>query len=471
MARRKPKRVENISIIDFAHKGKTIGKGEDGFVYLIEGPVPGDVVNAIYYKKKKGLRVAKAIEYPVLSDKRTDPKCEHFGVCGGCKWQHTKYESQLYYKEKAVRDAIERIAHDDGAKVLPIVKCEEIFYYRNKIEYSFCNSRWISEEEAESGEEITDRNAAGFHRPGVFNKVVNLNNCHLQESLGNEIRLFLRDYALSKDYTFFDYSNHVGLLRNLTLRNSSIGEWMVTVVFRDDDKEAIEDVMIQVKETFPQITSLFYVINQKMNDTLYDQEHILYHGKPKMEERLGSIRYQIGPKSFFQTNSAQAKNLFDIAVDYADLKPTDVVYDLYTGLGSIALYVADKCKEVYGIEEIPQAIEDAKENQKLNGISNATFFAGDCKETLTMEFMQTYGKPDVVITDPPRAGMHVTVVETLLLIAAPKIVYISCNPATQARDLLLLAKKYELVQVTPVDMFPHTQHTESVALLKLKEGS
>ncbi len=468
MARRKPKRVENITIIDFAHKGKTIGKGEDGFVYLIEGPVPGDVVNAIHYKNKKGLRIAKALEYPVLSDKRTEPRCEHFGVCGGCKWQHTSYKAQLYYKEKTVRDAIERIAKDDGTKVLPILPCEDIYYYRNKMEYTFCNSRWISEEEVESGAEITNRNAAGFHRPGVFNKVVDLKTCHLQENLGNEIRLFLRDYSLSKGYSFFDYANNVGLMRNVTLRNSTTGEWMVTVVFRDNDEDAIEDVMVTLKDKFPAITSLFYVINQKKNDTLYDQEHLLYHGNPKMEEVLGSIRYNIGPKSFFQTNSAQAKNLFDLAAEFADIQASDIVYDLYTGLGSIALYIANQCKEVYGIEEIPQAIEDAKENQALNDIQNATFFAGDCKEILTIDFMEKYGKPNVVITDPPRAGMHETVVKTLLHIESPKIVYISCNPATQARDLVLLGEKYDLIKVKPVDMFPHTQHIESVALLKLR---
>lgn len=468
MGRRKARRVDNISIIDFAHKGKTIGKGEDGFVYLIEGPVPGDVVNAIYYKKKKGLRIAKAIEYPVLSERRTEPRCEHFGVCGGCKWQHTQYDSQLYFKEKSVRDAIERIAHDDGTKVEAILPCTDIYNYRNKIEYSFCNSRWISEEEVESGADITNRNAAGFHRPGVFNKVVDISTCHLQDNLGNEIRLFIRNHALEKGYSFFDYSNQTGLLRNLTLRNTSIGEWMVTVVFRDDNPDEIEDIMSLLAVKFPQITSLHFVINQKQNDTLYDQTYILYKGKPKMEERLGNIRYEIGPKSFFQTNSAQAKNLFDVAVDLADLKETDIVYDLYTGLGSIALYIASQCQKVIGIEEIPQAIEDAKDNQLLNGIENASFYAGDCKDILTLDFMHIHGKPDVVITDPPRAGMHETVIKTLLSIEAPKIVYISCNPATQARDLLLLSDKYELLKVKPVDMFPHTQHIESVALLRLK---
>lgn len=468
MGRRKARRVENITIIDIAHKGKTIGKDEEGFVYLIEGPVPGDVVNAIYYKKKKGLRIAKAIEYPTLSDKRTEPRCEHFGVCGGCKWQHTKYESQLFFKEKSVRDAIERIAHLDGEKVESILPCENIYNYRNKIEYSYCNSRWISEEEVESGVEIGHRNAAGFHRPGVYNKVVDINTCHLQDTLGNEIRLFIRNYALEQGYTFFDYSNHTGLLRNLTLRNTSIGEWMVSVIFRDNNPEEIKDIMDQVSNQFPQISTLYYVINQKQNDTLYDQDYHLYKGKAKMEERLGSVRYEIGPKSFFQTNSAQAKLLFDVAVDFADLSPTDVVYDLYTGLGSIALYIADKCQKVVGIEEIPQAIEDAKANQTLNDIQNTSFFAGDCKDILTLDFMKQHGRPDVVITDPPRAGMHETVIDTLLQIAAPKIVYISCNPATQARDIVLLGEKYELIKVKPVDMFPHTQHTESVALLKLK---
>jgi len=465
---KKSKIIPNITIIDIAHKGKSIGKDEEGYVYLIEGTVPGDIVNANYYKKRKGLRVAKVTEHVKLSERRTEPVCDHFGLCGGCKWQNFKYESQLFFKEKQVRDAIERIAMLDGSKVESILPCDDIYFYRNKMEYSFCSQRWITEEEAASDAEIKDKKALGFHRPGYFNKVINIDRCHLQDDFGNEIRNFLHAFALEKDYSYFDYGSQTGLLRNVTLRNTSINEWMVSVIFRDRDEEKIEEVMAAMKEKFPQITSLYYVVNQKQNDTLYDQEYHLYHGVPKITEKLGEVKYNIGPKSFFQTNSLQAKKLYDVAVVMAELKSDDLVYDLYTGLGSIALYIADKVKYVVGIEEIPQAIEDALVNQKLNGTENASFFTGDVKDIFTTDFIDSNGHPDVVITDPPRAGMHETVINTLLKLEAPKIVYISCNPATQARDIKMLSESYELIKVKPVDMFPHTQHIECVALLKLK---
>ena len=468
MGRRKSRRIESIQIIDFAHKGKTIGKDSEGFVYLIDGPVPGDVVNAIYYKKKKGLRLAKAIEYPSLSDKRTQPKCEHFGICGGCKWQHTKYEAQLFYKEKTVRDAIQRIALLDPSTVEEILPCEQIYYYRNKVEYTFCNSQWITQEQINSGEEIPPRNVAGFHVPGVFNKVVDINACHLQESLGDRIRIFIKDFANSRGYSFFDYGKQQRLLRNVTIRNTSIGQWMVSIIFRDSDEDAIQEIMAATKEEFPQITSLYYVINQKQNDTLFDQHYHLYAGEAKIMETLGSVKYKIGPKSFFQTNSLQAKKLYDLAVEFADLKGTELVYDLYTGLGSIALYIAAKAKFVVGIEEIEQAIEDAKENMILNQVENTSFYSGDVKDILNEDFIQKHGQADVVITDPPRAGMHADVVQTLLQLKAQKIIYISCNPSTQARDIKMLSEQYDLKRVKPVDMFPHTQHIESVALLTLK---
>jgi len=466
----KNKIIPNITIIDIAHKGKSIGKDENGYVYLIEGTVPGDVVNAVYYKKRKGLRVAKVLEYVSYSERRTEALCEHFGVCGGCKWQHFQYDSQLYFKEKQVRDAIERIAMLDGSIVESILRCDNIYYYRNKMEYSFCSKRWITEEEAESHAEITDKKALGFHRPGYFSKVVNINTCHLQDDFGNQVRNFLHAFATEKEYSYYDYDTQRGLLRNVTLRNTSIDEWMVSVIFRERDEDKIEDIMSAVQQKFPEITSLYYVVNQKQNDTLYDQEYHLYHGVPKITEQLGNVKYKIGPKSFFQTNSLQAKNLYDVAVDMAELDAEDMVYDLYTGLGSIALYIADQCKYVLGIEEIPQAIEDAKVNQVLNGIENADFYTGDVKDIFTTDFIESNGSPDVVITDPPRAGMHEAVIDTLLKLEAPKIVYISCNPATQARDIKLLSESYELVKVKPVDMFPQTQHIESVALLKLKQS-
>lgn len=466
--RRKPKLIKDLQIVDIADRGKAIGKDAEGQVYLVNDVVPGDVVDFLYYKKKKGLRAGKVEAITTLSEDRTAAKCEHFGVCGGCKWQHMKYESQLKFKENSVKSAIKRLAKDDEAKVESIMGCEDIFYYRNKMEYTFSTTRWLTEEEVASGIEYDNKNALGFHRPGSFNKIVPIEQCHLQNSFADKIRLYVRDYAFEHGLEFYDFKYQNGFLRNLIIRNTSLNEWMIVLSVRRDDEHLIP-LLDGLKTTFPEITSLNYVINAKANDTLYDQEIKCYAGAPFIQEKLGDCVFKIGPKSFFQTNSRQAEKLYQTIVDFAEFDGTENIYDLYTGLGSIALFVSKYCKSVVGIEEVAPAIEDAKVNAEHNKIENCSFYAGDVKLVMNDAFIEKHPRPDIVITDPPRVGMHKNVVETLLDIAAPKIVYVSCNPSTQARDILLLKEKYELIKVKPVDMFPHTHHIESVALLHLKK--
>lgn len=466
MARRK-KRVAGVEITGIADKGKAVGRDAEGMVYFVDGAVPGDVVDVLVLRKKKSFRQAIVTDYVELSPERVDAACEHFGVCGGCKWQHLDYSAQLKYKEKTVVDAMRKIGGLDPTLVLPIMGAEEIFRYRNKLEYSFSDKRWITEEEIATQEVIEQSPALGFHRPGAWDKIVDIYTCHLQAELSDAIRNSVRDYALAHELTFYNQRHHHGLLRNMIVRNTTLGDWMLIMAF-GEDSEAIEPLLAHLHETFPQITSLQYVVNTKKNDTLYDQDIKVYKGQDHIVEQLGPIRYKIGPKSFFQTNTAQATRLYDVAVDFADIAPNDNVYDLYTGLGSIALYIADRCQHVTGIEEVAAAIEDAKVNADFNDITNTTFYAGDVKDILDQDFIAKHGKADVVITDPPRAGMHADVVATLLALEAPKIVYVSCNPATQARDLQLLGAKYKTIKLQPVDMFPHTHHIETVALLKLK---
>lgn len=445
-----------------------MGKTDEGEVVFVSDAIPGDVVDVLVIRSKKNLGEGVVKSYNSLSPDRTEPVCEHFGLCGGCKWQHMKYEAQLSHKEQNVRDSMKRIGKLDESVVLPIIGCDPNYRYRNKLEFSFSTKRWMTEEEIASGAEIIHTGALGFHKAGFFDKIIDINGCHLQDSLSDEIRNFVRDFAFGHEYEFYDLRKHTGFLRNIIVRNSTLGEWMVTVVFGYDDQPGIIALLDALRQKFPQITSLNYAVNDKVNDTIFDKEVITYHGKPYMVENLGKISYKIGPKSFFQTNSRQAVKLFDVALGFADLKKEDNVYDLYTGLGSIALYIASYAGHVTGIEEIPEAIEDARVNMEHNGIKNTTFYAGDVKHLLNRDFLQKHGKPDVIITDPPRQGMHENVVNTLLELAAPRLVYISCNPATQARDLALLSARYNVVAVQPVDMFPHTHHIESVAKLTLR---
>lgn len=472
MARRRNinKIIKDLLVTGIADKGKAVARTPEGqVVFIDEGAIPGDVVDVMVLRKKKSILQAIVHDYKSLSPDRVTAPCIHFGKCGGCKWQNMDYQAQLEHKFKNVKDAIQRIAKLNPEIVLPIQGCNLQYQYRNKLEYSFSTKRWLTKEEIASDEIIQDNGALGFHKAGYFDKIIEIEACLLQDDLSNQIRNFIRHYALEHDYSYYDVKKHTGLMRNLIVRNTTLGDWMLIVVFGYNDEEKIPAMMEALNNQFPHITSLNYVINEKYNDTIYDLEVKTYHGLPYIVEQLKEVKYKIGPKSFFQTNSTQAEVLFDIAVEFANLKPTDNVYDLYTGLGSIGLYIADKVKQVTGIEEIPEAIEDAKVNMEFNNIHNAQFYAGDVKDILNDDFIANHGKPDVVITDPPRQGMHENVIQTLLQLEAPKIVYISCNPSTQARDLALLNEKYEIIKVQPVDMFPHTHHIESVALLTLKD--
>ncbi len=468
---RKKKLIKGLLITDIADKGKAMGKTEDGQVVFVDGVVPGDIVDVLILRKKKNYAEGVVDQIVKFSDARIKPACDHFGACGGCKWQNLKYEAQLKFKEKVVKDAMIRIAKLKNDVVKPIVGCEHIFQYRNKLEYSSSTKRWLTKEEIVTSDVILDDHGAlGFHKSGFFDKIVSIDECLLQENFTNTLRNFVRSYIEDNQLTMYDIRQHTGFLRNIVVRNTTDGQWMVIMVFGENDTEHIENLMNTLKSKFNEITSLYYVVNTKFNDTTFDLDYHLWFGLPYISQSLGNVKYKIGPKSFFQTNPKQAENLFNIAVKYAEIKPTDTVYDLYTGLGSIALYVSGSAHQVIGIEEIPEAIEDAKINVNYNEIHNAIFYAGDVKEILNKTFFDKHAKADVVITDPPRAGMHTEVVETLLNLEAHRIVYISCNPATQARDLQLLSAKYDVDEVTPVDMFPHTHHIESVAKLTLKSS-
>jgi len=465
---RKKKIVEDVEIVDFGFKGKAIGKDKAGQVYLIDNAVPGDVVDVLVLRKKKGMLAGFPKNYKTFSPERVEAQCGHFGVCGGCAWMKISYEAQLKYKEKSVLDAMQRIGKLAFKETIPILPSVEQVYYRNKLEFTFSDKRWITQEEAALDITIENRDALGFHRPGAFDKIVDIDHCYLQGGISNEIRNSIRVYAKENGLSFYNITGQSGLLRTLIIRTTTLGEVMVIVTLGREDREQRIGLLTFLKEKFgEQITSLNYVINTKGNDTIYDQDVVCFNGQAFITEKLGETKYQIGPKSFFQTNPLQAEKLYEIAVAFADLKPTDLVYDLYTGLGSIALFLAKDVKEVVGIEEIPEAIVYAIKNAELNNLSNTHFYAGDVKALLTKDLIEKHGKPDVLITDPPRVGMHEDVVRSLIYLRIPKIVYVSCNAATQARDLNLLKEVYSLEKIQAVDMFPHTNHVESVALLKL----
>ncbi len=459
--------IEGVEIQGVAAEGKSIARVDDLVVFVPYG-APGDIVDIKLDKKKRSYAEAHIVNMVKPSERRVEPKCEHFGVCGGCKWLHIPYEDQLEYKRNQVVDALTRIAKVEHPEVKPALGSQEIFAYRNKLEYTFSNKCWITFEDLHSGKEIEDRNALGFHIPGAFDKVLDIKKCWLQDNLSNEIRLFIRQYTLSKGYSFYDIKAQEGFMRTLMVRIASTGEIMLIVVFGRPDQEAIEDVMAAVAERFPQITSLLYVVNQKVNDTIGDQEVVTYRGRDYINEEMEGLTFRIGPKSFYQTNSRQAYELYKVARSMVRLKEDDLVYDLYTGTGTIANFVAKGVKKVIGIEYVPEAIEDAKLNSKLNGIDNTLFFAGDMKDVLTDSFISEHGRPDVMIIDPPRAGMHEDVVAVILNARPERIVYVSCNPATQARDLAMMDSLYKVEEVQPVDMFPHTHHIENVVRLSLR---
>ncbi|WP_285059913.1 23S rRNA (uracil(1939)-C(5))-methyltransferase RlmD [Pedobacter ginsengisoli] len=469
--------IPNLNIIDIAEEGKGVGKADE-LVIFVDKAVPGDVADVRIVKKKKNFAEAVIESLNKASVLRTDPFCQHFGTCGGCKWQHMEYDAQLKFKHKNVEAALQRLAKIDTAGMEPILGSAENKYYRNKLEYTFSNKRWLNKEdiiergvlEDEPGTEGPDSalemNALGFHVPLRFDKILDIQHCYLQAEPSNTIRNSVRTYALENSMSFYDLRNHEGSLRNLIIRTSSTGEVMVVVVFAYVSQEQADGLMEHLKLNFPAITSLLYIINQKKNDTIFDQEVITYSGRDYIFEEMDGLKFKIGPKSFYQTNSDQAHELYKITKEFAGFSGNELVYDLYTGAGTIANFVAGNVKQVIGIEYVPTAIEDAKFNSQLNKIDNTIFYAGDMKDILTREFIAAHGKPDVVITDPPRAGMHADVVARLLEMEADKIVYVSCNAATQARDLALLKDKYEALRIKPVDMFPHTQHVENVVLLK-----
>ena len=464
--RKKPLPIlENLEILDAGSRGKCIAKHEERVVF-VSGVVPGDVIDAQVIKKKKRFFEARPIEIKKFSDKRIEPVCEHFGTCGGCKWQNMNYADQIGYKQKEVEDNFKHLGKFEFPEVNPILGAPQTEFYRNKLEFTFSNKQWLTKEQLDSGVPFT--NAVGFHVPGRFDKVVDINKCHLQADPSNQIRNFIREYAKEKELTYFDLRAQEGFLRTLIIRTSSTGELMVILAFFENHEEAIKALLEAVKNQFPQITSLMYVVNEKKNDTIGDLDIECYAGNDHIMEEMEGIQFKIGPKSFYQTNSEQAYNLYKIAREYAELKGDEVVYDLYTGTGTIANFIAKRAKKVIGVEYVPEAIVDAKFNSENNKIENTDFYAGDMKDILTDEFIAEHGQPDIIITDPPRAGMHEKVVETILNAAPETIVYVSCNPATQARDLDLLSVKYKVTKVQPVDMFPHTHHVENVVQLKKK---
>ncbi|QQX76068.1 MULTISPECIES: 23S rRNA (uracil(1939)-C(5))-methyltransferase RlmD [Aequorivita] len=461
---------ENIEVIDAGAKGKAVAKAPDGKVVFIDNAVPGDTVIVQTHKKRKAYYEGSAITITKYSEKRVEPVCPHFGTCGGCKWQNMGYEHQLFFKQKEIEQNLKRIGKVELPEIKPILGSENQYFYRNKMEFSFSDNKWLTLEQIKSDKVIENRNALGFHIPGMWDKILDLDICYLQADPSNAIRDFIKAKAEKLNLSFFNTRNQEGFLRTLMIRTSSTGEIMVLVQFFHEDEENRNLLLSAVAKEFPQITSLLYVINSKGNDTLYDQDIKLFSGRDHIFEEMEGLKFKINAKSFYQTNSEQAYELYKITRNFAELSGKELVYDLYTGTGTIAQFVAKKAKKVIGVEAVPDAIEAAKENAQLNNIQNVEFYVGDMKKVFNEEFINTHGKPDVVITDPPRDGMHADVVSQLLNLGAPKIVYVSCNSATQARDLALLDSNYKVLKVQPVDMFPQTHHVENVVLLKKRES-
>lgn len=456
---------EKVRIEDIGAEGKALARVGDMVVFT-KLVIPGDIVDLQVVKKRKNYQEAIVTQIHQYSPDRVEAFCSHFGICGGCKWQFLPYNKQLLYKQNQVEHQLKRIGKIELPKVSPILGSKADTFYRNKLEFTFSDKRWLSLEEINSSEEITNLNALGFHVPGMFDKVINIKKCWLQPDPSNEIRNFIYHYALKNDYSFFDIKQKGGLLRTLIIRTSSSGETMIILSFFQNEKSKINQLLEALKAQFPKTTSIMYVINSKGNDTITDQEIILYYGRDHIFEEMEGLKFKIGPKSFYQTNSRQAFELYKVAREFAGLTGNEIVYDLYTGTGTIANFIAKYAKKVVGLEYVPEAIEDARENATINQIGNAAFFAGDIKDLLNQDFISRHGKPEVIITDPPRAGMHADVVNSIISILPEKIVYVSCNPATQARDISLLNSHYTTTRVQPVDMFPHTHHVENVVLLE-----
>jgi len=459
---------ENITVLDAGAKGVSVAKAPEGQVIFIPNVVPGDVVDVQTLKKRKSYFEGKAIKFHEYSSDRIEPICEHFGACGGCKWQNMHYDKQLFYKNQEVYNNLKRIGKIELPEFEPILGSAKQFFYRNKMEFGFSDTRWLTEKEIQSGETF-QKNALGFHIPRMWDKILDIEKCHLQEDPSNAIRNAIKTFATEKGMTFFNARNHEGLLRTLMIRTASTGEIMVLIQFYQEEKANRELLMDYIFEKFPQITSLQYVINSKANDTLYDQDIKLYKGRDYILEEMEGLHFSINAKSFYQTNSDQAYELYKITREFAGLTGNEVVYDLYTGTGTIAQFVSKQAKKVIGVEAVPEAIFDAKENAKRNQITNCEFYVGDMKNVFNDAFIAQHGQPDVIITDPPRDGMHADVVAQIMKIAPNKVVYVSCNSATQARDLALMDEKYKVTRVRPVDMFPQTHHVENVVLLELRK--
>lgn len=460
--------LEGVTITDVAAEGKSLARVND-MVVFVPFAVPGDVVDLQVRKKKHHYCEAEVVRFIKYSERRAEPVCQHFGICGGCKWQNLPYEDQLQAKQKQVHDQLTRIGKVELPDFRPILGSEKIYEYRNKLEFSCSNKRWLTKEEVNSGVQLDHKNAIGFHITGAFDKIYPIEKCWLMDDLCNQIRNEIRDYALNNGISFFDVREQTGLLRDIMIRNSSTGEWMVLVQFKfqeQGDEQRAHDLLQHIGDRFPQITSLLYVNNQKCNDTFSDQTVEVFKGKDHITEMMDKLQFKVAAKSFYQTNTQQAFHLYEVARQLAQLTGKELVYDLYTGTGTIANFVARHAQQVIGIEYVEDAIADAKANSKCNGIENTLFYAGDMKDILTDEFVEQHGKPDVIITDPPRAGMHPDVIQTILRAAPKRIVYVSCNPATQARDLEVLNEQYRVEAVQPVDMFPHTPHVENVVLLE-----
>lgn len=464
MSKKKAQIVENLLITDIAAEGVAIGR-HDNYVIFVAGVIPGDVVNVMLTRKRKNYSESKLLEIVEPSPDRVEPFCRYFGKCGGCKWQMLPYEKQLYYKQKQVSDQLARIGRVADVPINNILGADNTTHYRNKLEYTFCDRRWFDSSDANVDKESRDAEGLGFHVQGMFDRVIDIDKCWLQREPSNEVRNELRNFTRRDGYDYYNCRSHEGMMRNLMVRTSTVGETMVVVVFAKHEMHLIEDVMNHIDEKFPDLTSLQYVVNEKFNDTIYDLEVVCWKGRDFIYEELDGLKFKINAKSFFQTNTEQTLKLYRKAVEYAEVGSDDVVYDLYTGTGTIANFVARHCRKVVGIESVPEAIVDARINSETNGITNTSFFVGDMKDVLTEKFIAENGRPDIVILDPPRAGVHENVINVIKKVAPRKIVYVSCNPATQARDISLLSDMYKVTAIQPVDMFPHTHHVENIVKL------
>jgi 23S rRNA (uracil1939-C5)-methyltransferase len=471
MGKRRTEKIvfENVEVLDAGAKGVSVAKAPDGKVIFLPNVVPGDVVDIQTLKKRKAYYEGKAIKIHSKSKHRIEPVCEHFGVCGGCKWQNMNYNQQLFYKNQEVQNNLKRIGKIELPEFEEILGSKEQFFYRNKMEFGFSNSRWMTDEEIQSGKEFDNKNALGFHIPRMWDKILDIEKCHLQQDPSNAIRNEVRTFANEHNLTFFNPREHSGLLRTLMIRTASTGEIMVLIQFFENDKKNIDLILNHLSEKFPAITSLLYVVNSKPNDTIYDQEVVLFKGREYILEEMEGLHFSVNAKSFYQTNSDQAYELYKITREFAGLTGNELVYDLYTGTGTIAQFVSKKAKKVIGVEAVLDAIKDAQANAVRNNITNCEFFVGDMKNVFNDEFIAQHGQPDIIITDPPRDGMHKDVVAQILKIAPEKVVYVSCNSATQARDLALMDETYKVTRVRPVDMFPQTHHVENVVLLEKRK--